>query len=93
MKYGTVGILHGNRGPFTYRVPDDPSICPLVHSELQGGEYVIVKNKYGYSVGEVIEVHDEPMDYRDDIDYQWACQLVDEDHWNNVFMKFAEENL
>ena len=90
MKYGTISVLHGQRGPFTYRVPDDPDICELQHSNLEPGDFVIVKNRFGYSAGEVFEVHDEPQDERDDITYAWAFQAVDEDAWNYVMASWND---
>lgn len=67
--YYTVGILHGMRGPFTYRVPNS--------LEFQEGDHAVVFNARGFSVGEVIEVHDEPQDYDPNITYRWAFQKVD----------------
>jgi hypothetical protein len=84
MKYGTIGVIHGQRGPFTYRVPDDPEVCPLQHSKLSTGEFVIVKSRYGYGVGEVFEVHDEPQDDDPSLTYAWAFQKVDEEMWEKV---------
>lgn len=69
--YYTIGVLHGMRGPYTYRVPAD--------LEVTESDHVIVKNSRGISVGEVIEVHEEKQDYDPNIKYAWAFQVVDKD--------------
>lgn len=92
MKYGTIGVLHGTRGPFTYRVQEENDNS-LRHSEVKVGDFVIVKNRFGYSVGEVLEVHDEPQDERDDIIYAWAFDKVDESAWLSVHEAALEAGL
>lgn len=73
-EYGTVGLMHGNRGPFTYRCPQD------LYENLDEGDYVVVENRFGYTCGEVIEVHDEKQDTDPNIPrYRWAFQKVDEE--------------
>lgn len=67
--YITAGLLHGNRGPFTYRVP--------TALQVEEGDILVVKNRYGFAVGEVIEVHDTKEDTDPSIHYRWAFQKVD----------------
>jgi hypothetical protein len=69
--YVTIGVMHNSRGPFTYRLPPD------LASSVEEGSFVAVYNAYGYSVGEVVEVHAERQDTNPDISYRWAFQLID----------------
>lgn len=77
-EYGTAGILHGNRGPFTYRVPQE------IFDTLEEGDILVVKNRYGFTCGEVIEVHDVKEDVDPNIQYRWAFQKVDVETANEL---------
>ena len=89
MKYGTIGVMHGGRGPFTYRVSDEDD-AKLRHRDIEAGDNVIVKNRYGYAVGEVFEVHPEPEDDDPHVSYAFAFDKIDEQEWDRVMIAWND---
>lgn len=77
-EYKTVGLLHGKRGPFTYRIEQE------LYDQVSEGDFLVCFNAYGYSVGEIIEKHEEPQDDQEGIVYRWAFQKVDTDEANRL---------
>lgn len=77
-EYFTVGVLHGTRGPYTYRVPVE------LEDQIEDGTVVVVKNARGYAVGEVFDIHSTPEDTDPGIDYKWVFQVVDVDAANEL---------
>lgn len=87
MKYSTIGVMLGRKGPFTFRVPDEDGFA-IKHSDLQEDDYVVVETQYGITAGLVVDVHDECLD-DGPYNYRWAFQKVDES-WCQMVKDQAE---
>ncbi len=72
-KYNTIGVQYKNsRNIYTYVVPDS--------IEVDVGEQVVVDTSTGLTIVNIVEVHEEPQDTNEFIEYKYIsytlCKVV-----------------